>query len=206
MEGLLLALGFVGLACALLTSWTKTGTLVTLVSFYFYFDVLGLEQWLPFVLFSAGLLLVLFEVLIPGFGFVGVLGGVLIALGLYYTTGDIFQTVRDLSMAIISVAAVIVFLVRNGYTLAGVSQFVLKTDLPPDNEVFVEDNPLTLYPGLIGEAQTPLRPSGKATFGAASPLYDVLSAEGLIDVHTSIIIEKIQGTKILVRQFTEGDD
>ncbi|KAF1304413.1 NfeD family protein [Enterococcus saccharolyticus] len=206
MEGLLLALGFVGLACALLTSWTKTGTLVTLVSFYFYFDLLGLEQWLPFILFSAGLLLVLFEVLIPGFGFVGVLGGILLALGLYYTTGDIFQTVRDLSMAIISVAAVIVFLVRNGYTLAGVSQFVLKTDLPPDNEVLAEDNQVVLYPGLIGEAQTPLRPSGKATFGDASPLYDVLSAEGLIDIHTSIIIEKIQGTKILVRKFTEGDD
>ena len=95
MEGLLLAIGFLGIVCALLTRWTKTGTLVTLVSFYFYFDVVGIENWVPLILFTLGLLLIVLEILIPGFGFVGLLGTALVIGGLYYTIGDIFQTVPE---------------------------------------------------------------------------------------------------------------
>jgi membrane-bound serine protease (ClpP class) len=52
-----------------------------------------------------------------------------------------------------------------------------------------------------------LRPSGKATFGGAdSPTYDVLSTEGLISINSPIVIEKIQGTKILVRSYKQKGD
>ncbi len=183
MEGLLLAIGFLGIVCALLTRWTKTGTLVTLVSFYFYFDVVGIENWVPLILFTLGLLLIVLEILIPGFGFVGLLGTALVIGGLYYTIGDIFQTIRDLSMSVVISTAVIIYLVRRGYSLTGINKLVLNTNLQTQNEEKAEDNKIVLQPGLVGVAQTPLRPSGKATFGGAdSPIYDVLSTEGLISI------------------------
>lgn len=207
MEGLLLAIGFLGIVCALLTRWTKIGTLVTLVSFYFYFNVVGIENWVPLILFTLGLLLIVFEILIPGFGFVGLLGTVLVIGGLYYTIGDIFQTIRDLSMSVVISTAVIVYLVRRGYSLTGINKLVLTTNLQTQNEEKAEENKIVLQPGLIGVAQTPLRPSGKATFGGAdSPTYDVLSTEGLISINSPIVIEKIQGTKILVRSYKQKGD
>ena len=207
MEGLLLAIGFLGIVCALLTRWTKTGTLVTLVSFYFYFDVVGIENWVPLILFTLGLLLIVLEILIPGFGFVGLLGTALVIGGLYYTIGDIFQTIRDLSMSVVISTAVIVYLVRRGYSLTGINKLVLNTNLQTQNEEKAEDNKIVLQPGLVGVAQTPLRPSGKATFGGAdSPTYDVLSTEGLISISSPIVIEKIQGTKILVRSYKQKGD
>lgn len=207
MEGLLLAIGFLGIVCALLTRWTKTGTLVTLVSFYFYFDVVGIENWVPLILFTLGLLLIILEILIPGFGFVGLLGTALVIGGLYYTIGDIFQTIRDLSMSVVISTAVIIYLVRRGYSLTGINKLVLNTNLQTQNEEKAEDNKIVLQPGLVGVAQTPLRPSGKATFGGAdSPIYDVLSTEGLISISSPIVIEKIQGTKILVRSYKQKGD
>ncbi|HPI99846.1 MAG TPA: hydrolase [Enterococcus sp.] len=207
MEGLLLAIGFLGIVCALLTRWTKTGTLVTLVSFYFYFDVVGIENWVPLILFTLGLLLIVLEILIPGFGFVGLLGTALVIGGLYYTIGDIFQTIRDLSMSVVISTAVIIYLVRRGYSLTGINKLVLNTNLQTQNEEKAEDNKIVLQPGLVGVAQTPLRPSGKATFGGAdSPIYDVLSTEGLISISSPIVIEKIQGTKILVRSYKQKGD
>lgn len=208
MEGLLLAVGFIGLTCALLSPWTKTGTLVALVSFYFYLNALGTDDWIPFAFFTLGILLIVFEFLIPDFGLIGILGGILLFAGLYLTSGgNLFIAIRDMSMAIISSAAVVVFLVKSGYTAGRLSKFVLDTNLATDNIAVSEENPVILYPGLIGEAKTPLRPSGKATFGGAdSPLYDVLSGEDLIKSGTPIVIEKIQGSKILVRKHKmEGD-
>lgn len=207
MEGLLLAIGFLGIICALLTPWTKTGTLVTLISFYFYFDVVGIENWVPLLLFTLGLLLIVFEILIPGFGFVGILGAALVVGGLYYTIGDIFQTIRDLSMSVVISTAVIIYLVRRGYSLAGINKLVLNTNLQAQNEEKAEEHAVILHPGLVGVAKTPLRPSGKATFGGEdSPTYDVLSTEGLISMDEPIVIEKIQGTKILVRSYKQKGD
>ncbi|MGI6155270.1 MAG: hydrolase [Enterococcus lemanii] len=207
MEGLLLAAGFIGLVIALLSPWTKTGILLALTSFYFYLDVLAIEEWIPFALFTLGILLIIFEFLIPDFGFVGILGGILLFLGLYYTTGNFFWAVRDMSMAIISSATVVIFLIRSQYATSRLSRFVLHTNLDVDNTIVMEENPLELVPGLKGVAQTALRPSGKATFGKKdSPLYDVLSADGFIASGSFIVIEKIEGSKIWVRNLNmEGD-
>lgn len=207
MEGLFLAAGFVGLVIALLSPWTKIGAFLALASFYFYLDLLAIEEWIPFALFTLGILLIVFEFLIPDFGFVGILGGVMLFFGLYYTTGNVFWVIRDMSMAIISSAAVILFLIRSNYATSRLSRFVLHTNLEVDNPIITEENTLELSPGLSGVAQTPLRPSGKATFGKKeSPLYDVLSTEGFIAVGSPITIEKIEGVKIWVRKSKmEGD-
>lgn len=200
MESLLLTIGFIGLALAVLTPLTKIASLVTLASFTVYFYAIGVENWIPLVLFIFGLLLIVFEIFIPEFGITGVLGAILLIAGLYWTVGDLMQTIRDLSMAVIITTALVVYLGKRGYSLTNVNKLVLQTDLPAGSKTKTDDQSPNLYPGLTGTAKTPLRPSGKATFDEEEgPTFDVLSTEEFISMGTPIAIEKIQGTKILVR-------
>lgn len=203
MEGLLLAVGFIGLVLAILTPLTRTGTGVTLLSFAGYFYLVGVETWLPVILFTAGLLLIVFEIFVPEFGLAGIIGIVLLIGGLHWTIGDLSQTIRDLSMAVIITAALVIYLIRKGYSLANVNKLILQTNLQDETEQEEksEKNVINLQPGLVGIAQTPLRPSGKVTFDDyKGPSFDVLSTEGHISKDTTVVIEKVQGTKILVRK------
>lgn len=201
MEGLLLALGFIGLVLAILTPLSKTGTGLTLISFAVYFSIIGVDAWIPLALFTAGLLLIVFEIFIPEFGFAGILGIILLIVGLHWTIGDLGQTIRDLSMAVVITTGLVVYLVRKGYSLANVNKLVLQTNLQGNNEVKSEESIVNIQPGIEGMTQTPLRPSGKVTFGDDDgPAFDVLSTEGHISEDIPVIVEKIQGTKILVRK------
>lgn len=203
MEGLLLAVGFIGVVLAVLTPLSKTGAAVTLISFTVYFNVIGVETWLPLALFTAGLLLIVFEIFVPEFGLAGILGIILLIGGLHWTIGDITQTVRDLSMAVVITTLLVIYLVRKGYSLANVNKLILQTNLSHNYEVKSNETIVNLQPGLEGTTQTPLRPSGKVTFGEEDgPIFDVLSTDGHISKGTPIIIEKVQGTKILVRKQT----
>lgn len=199
MEGLLLGLGFIGVAVAILTPFVKSATGLTLISLALYFNFVGLETWLPVILFTAGLLLIILEVFIPEFGLLGITGIVLLLIGLYMTIGDLSQTVRDLSLSVVITTGVVLYLVRNGYSLTNVNKLILNTDLQKKETQSSVDR-LVVETGMEGTASTPLRPSGKVTFGEDDLLYDVLSIDGHISKGTTVIVDKVKGTKITVRK------
>ncbi|WP_460321621.1 NfeD family protein [Alkalibacterium psychrotolerans] len=201
MEGLLLGLGFIGVALAILTPFVKSGTGLTLISLAFYFRFAGLETWLPVILFTAGLLLIVFEIFIPEFGVAGVIGMILLISGLYLTIGDIGQTVRDLSLSVVITSGVVFYLVKNGYSLANVNKLILQTNLPGTSSAEQEkkEKPV-ITEGLEGTTLTPLRPSGKVVFGDDPTVYDVLSIDGHISRDSEVIVDKVKGTKITVRK------
>lgn len=203
MESIILTVGFVGLVIAILTPLTKIGTATTASGFLLYFYLIGLESWLPIILFTVGLFLIILEVFIPDFGIVGILGILSLILGLYWTIGDLGRTVQDLGIAIILTTMIVIYLIRKGYSLENVNKLVLKTDLASSEDTSEEEESETetIKAGLTGVAKTTLRPSGKAVFGEENgPFYDVLSSEGHISEGTPIVIEKVQGTKIIVRK------
>ncbi|MDZ7834519.1 MAG: NfeD family protein [Alkalibacterium sp.] len=199
MEGLLLGLGFIGIAVAILTRFFKSGAGLALISMAAYFHFIGTETWLPIVLFTAGLLLIVFEIFVPEFGAAGIIGVVLLISGLYLTIGDIGQTVRDLSFSVVITAGVIIYLIKNGYSLSNVNKLILQTNIQTsDKQAPVEKEKIKV--DTEGIAVTPLRPSGKVSFGDDPALYDVLSTEGHISKGTSVIVDKVKGTKITVRK------
>lgn len=200
METLLLIIGFIGVIVFVLTPWTKMGFFTALASLSGYFYLAGLYSWTPVILFVIGLVLIVMEVFIPDFGLLGILGLVSVALGLYYTTGDFGLMVRDLSLALVVSALLIIILVRKGYSFSNLNRLVLQTSSRENKgqTEAEEKNPLKV--GALGEAVTPLRPSGKASFGGHSQSMDVLSSEGHIASGTKIVISEIYGTKIVVRK------
>ncbi|EXJ23521.1 putative membrane-bound ClpP-class protease [Alkalibacterium sp. AK22] len=201
MEGILLGLGFIGIALAVLTPLAKSGTGLTLVSLAVYFWFIGIETWLPVILFTAGLLLIVFEIFVPEFGLSGIVGMVLLVSGLYLTIGDITQTVRDLSLSVVITSGVVFYLVKNGYSLTNVNKLILQTNLQGlTSKSESKESRTAVSAGLEGLALTPLRPSGKASFDNEGHVYDVLSIDGHIAQDTPVIIDKVTGTKITVRK------
>lgn len=206
MEGIILTMVFMGLVIAIMTSHTKFGIVLTAVSTFAYFQAVDFDNWIPIVLFVAGLLLIVAEIFIPEFGLIGILGMASIIGGLYLTLGDITRTIEDMSIAIVITACLVIYLLKKGYSIANINRLVL---LSADDKF--KDHKKTddfLAVGTKGMAETTLRPSGKATFDQTDALqYDVLSSQGHISKGTPIIIEKISGTKISVRKdlINEGE-
>lgn len=200
METLLLTLGFMGIVFLILTPWTKTGIIVAIGSLVAYFYFAGVSSWAPLILFIIGLVLFILEILIPGFGLLGLLGIGSVALGIYYTVGDFGIMIRDLSLALIASTTLMFVLIKNGYSLSNLSKLVLNTSSKQANDIEEAEEQTQIKVGMIGEVVTPLRPSGKAVFDEDAQAYDVLSSEGHISKGTNVIIQEINGTKIVVRR------
>lgn len=200
METLLLTIGFIGIIVFILTPLTKTGFLTAIASLAGYFYLSGLYSWTPVILFVIGLVLIVLEVFIPDFGLIGILGLVSVAFGLYYTTGNLGIMVRDLSLALVVSTILIIVLIRKGYSFSNLNKLVLQTSSREIKEREEAEAAAPLQVGAIGEAVTPLRPSGKASFDDQNRDFDVLSAQGHIATGTEIVITEIHGTKIVVRK------
>ncbi len=200
METLLLTIGFIGIIFLVLTPWHKTGTIVAIGSLVGYFYYAGVDSWTPILLFIVGLVLIALEVFIPGFGLLGILGVVSVALGLYFTTNDFGLMIRDLTIALITSTILIVILIRSGYSISNLDKIVLKANSQQSMEIEETEKKPQLSIGMVGEAVTPLRPSGKAIFEKDAGSYDVLSAEGHVTRGEKVVIQEILGTKIVVRK------
>ena len=200
METLLLTIGFIGVIVFVLTPWTKTGFFTAIASLGGYFYLAGLYSWTPVILFVIGLVLIVMEIFIPDFGLLGILGLISVALGLYYTTGNFGIMVRDLSLALVVSALLIIILIRKGYSFSNLNRLVLQTSSGEIKEQVQSEEKSPLQVGSLGEAVTPLRPSGKASFGDHKQSLDVLSSQGHIASGTKIVISEIYGTKIVVRK------
>lgn len=202
METLFLIAAFISVVVFLLTPWSKSGFVAAVASLVGYFYLSGIYNWTPVILFVLGLVLIMLEVFIPDFGLLGLLGTGSVALGVYYTTGDFGIMVRDLSLAIMVSAILIVVLVRKGYSISNFNKMVLRNSSKQSNDQEVDDiekQPL-IKVGMIGEAQTPLRPSGKVRFNGQTPVYDVLSSGEHISPGTKVVVHEVHRTKIVVRE------
>src|SRR5699024_1498574 len=200
MEGLLLGIGFIGLILAILTPQSKLGVALTLGSFAGYFTLVGTTNWFPVILFVLGIVLIVIEVFIPGFGAAGIVGALLLSGGLYLTLGDIQQTLQDLVLAVLLSGMMLVLLLRNGYSFKNFSRLVLQTNQTSEKGYSSSKSVhKEIKEGLSGTAVTNLRPSGKAAFQEGNVILDVLSESGFIQSGQSVSIKKINGSKIIVR-------
>lgn len=201
METLLLILVFLSVVVLILTPWLKSGLVLAFGSLIGYFYFAGLDSWPPILLLIIGLILITLEIFIPDFGLLGILGVGSVGLGLYYTTGDLAKAVTDLTIALAVSAVFIVFLIRRGYSFQNLKRIVLDTQIKnPEGEISESQKKQIITVGMVGEAVTPLRPSGKVKFEADQVAYDVLSDDGHVTQGEQVIIQEIHGTKIIVRK------
>lgn len=200
METLLLTLVFMSIVVLLLTTMFKTGLIMAIGSLSAFFYFASIDSWTPILLLVVGLLLIILEIFVPDFGILGLLGFGSIVLGLYYTTGDFGKTMTDLVIALTVSSVFVVLLFKKGYSFTNWDRFVLNTQIKSEETVERIDENRILTAGMIGIADTALRPSGKAMFEEIQISFDVLSDDGHISQGTAIIIQEIIGNKIIVRK------
>ena len=177
--------------------------------------MIGIANWMDVLLVLIGIALLLIEVLVlPGFGFVGVIGGACMILGIYLSLtrvpipqyswdfdrlGDAGQTVATAAglLLLFSVATWKIFPKTPVYR-----QLVLSHAQQPQAGYVVQtEDDAKRAVGLRGVAETMLRPSGRARIEGR--LFDVVTHGEYIDAGRPVQIIEVEGNQRVVRELKE---
>ncbi len=207
ISSLLLTIGFIGLIYEVTTmDWGVPGTagLIALVLFFGGHMVAGLAGWETVILFLVGMILLMVEIFVlPGFGIAGALGliGILASIGMAF--GSVLSALTSLSIALVA-AVLFIAIFWKRFTRSGAwRKLVLSTR--EDKELGYRGP--KVYTDLVGKqgvSLTPLRPSG--TVLVDGDRYDVVSDGGFLGKDVSIIVTKIEGTRVVVRELISEEN
>jgi membrane-bound serine protease (ClpP class) len=186
---LLIAVGIIGIFVEAHTpGFGVPGTLgIAAIVLYFLGQVgSGGSDWGPMVVFFVGIVLLALEIfLIPGFGVVGLLGGICIIGSLVAAVGfDDLETATQvvgggLLVAILGIALLVIYVLPNSTIFRRVS-LAESIGQDPGAEATAADAQL----GKIGVALTALRPAGVIVIG--DKRFDATTEGGFIEAGTPI--------------------
>ncbi len=214
-SSLLLTLGFLGLLFEIKTpGWGVGGTIsvIFLALFFWGHYIVGLANTMDIVLFLIGIILLFTELFItPGFGFVGAGGMLCILAGIYlalvkhpipqfsWEFNLLNTALYTIGGAILTSGAIFVLLLRalpkNKGLLSHLALYTSEKQEEGFNASSVEMHTLT---GKKGIAHTNLRPAGKAMID--DKLWSVMTDGDFIEEGTEIVVEKVEGNRILVQR------
>lgn len=147
---------------------------------------------------AAGILLLLTEAFMPGFGVAGILGIVLEIMAVYsawLTHGTTFALI--MTLAVILLIILTVYFSYRSATRGRLSKgpLVLSDEEAPRPEIAAES--LRAYQGRKGEAVTPLRPGGMIEVDGVR--LSAASAGDLIPKGTKVLVTGAEGDHVTVR-------
>ncbi|MCB1110580.1 MAG: serine protease [Chlamydiia bacterium] len=180
-------------------------------------------NWIELIILCVGMILLALELfVIPGFGIVGILGIILTIIGLFALMlpgiGQLSlvnpATFRLVGEAFIErlawlcgglIFAIIVIVLLAHFFSDRYFRFS-KLILKGEQEGYKAGMAREVMPeeGEVGEAVTPLRPSGKVHIG--ENLFDAMSQGEFLEKHTSVEVVKIEGSKVIVKPIREYKD
>jgi membrane-bound serine protease (ClpP class) len=208
---LLLLIGGAGLYIELHTPGFGLGGFVSMVAFIIYFwsqYLHGTAGWLEVLLFLAGVVCLLAEVFVlPGFGVLGLGGGLLVIASLvlasqtFVVPANDYQ-IRQLQWSLLGILAAaagvagVASLTRRWLPAAPVLRHVLLP--PPEDEAGrMTEERLEQLVGVEGITTSRLAPAGKARLAGA--IHDVTTDGELIEPGTPVRVADVRGSRVLVR-------
>lgn len=206
ISSLLMTLAFLGLIFEVRTAgWGVGGTvgLIALTLFFGSHYVIDLIGNIEIILFIAGSLLILLEVLvIPGFGFAGISGILAILASFFFTLlgnnpsgDDLINAGAVLSSSFI-LTVVGVYLMVKYLPESKFLDFIIVRDRQSRGSGVKSSEYFTDLVGKSGKASTDLRLSGKISIEGKT--YQAQSANSYINSGEKIIVSKVEGNKIIV--------
>lgn len=222
VAGLLIMIGIIAIYAEVNTPGIGVGAAIALLAFGLYFLISFLANdpnYLPMILFLAGIVLILLEVfVIPGFGVAGILG-ILLVLGGLLTVRlpeEFFTPGKSMEWRFENFTEP--FLVVIGGFLSGLIGMVLIARFLPESRFFdrfavsgpdklepvdsagmrVSTKVVEVQEGDEGTAMTDLRPSGKIEINGEK--LNVISAGNYIDKGKTVKVIKVQGNQIKVEE------
>ena len=228
---LLIAIGLVALYFEMSAPGLGVGGLLAglCAALFFWSRMLGgTSGWLEVVLFAAGLIFVLMELLvIPGWGLPGLVGIVLMVASIFLASQDfvmprttrqwnqLLTTAAVLACSAIGFTIVAVFITRKLGKIPILKQaLLLPGGVAADDGQAGSVDPKTGKPvspphpdisvGDWGHAESLLRPAGRAWFAGRS--FDVISDGAFIEPGVQVKVIDIQGNRIMVAAVDEATD
>lgn len=162
-----------------------------------------LVPWLAVLAFVLGILALVLEFFIFGFGIAGVTGIILIGWGVLLLSVDVFHAFKALVIAL--VLSVVLFIAGvKLVTRANLWQRVtLGTRQRNETGYSASRGELGRFAGMEGVALTPLRPAGAARINGER--LDVVSEGEFIPAGAPIRVVKVDGGRVVVRVTAKQD-
>jgi membrane-bound ClpP family serine protease len=206
---LLLLIGGAGLYIEMHTPGVGLGGFVAMVAFIVYFwsqHLHGTSGWLEVMLFLAGLFCLAAEIFVlPGFGVLGLGGGLLVIAALVLASQSFVlpsndYQIRQLQWSLLGIlgaavgVALVGVLVRRWLPQTPVLRHVLLEPPPEDTDA---EEPPPVAVGRQGVAATRLVPAGKARIDGH--LVDVATDGLLVEPGEAVQVVEVRGGRIVVR-------
>jgi membrane-bound serine protease (ClpP class) len=203
---ILLTIGFLGLVVELFTPRIGLPGIIGGLAFLLYFYahiVTGIAGIGTFLLFALGIVLILLELVLPG-GIIGIFGFAAV-LASFFLSGENFIHI-GISLLIafsISIIACVVMIKVYDKKMKFFKKLIL-TDSTSTESGYVSNQNRTELIGVRGVTLTDLRPSGTVIVGEER--IDVVTEGGFITRGTSVKFIKVEGSRIVVREWKETDN
>lgn len=210
ISSILIMIGFFGLFAEVKTpGWGVPGTagLVALALFFGSSYILELASIVEILLFLVGLSLIALEIfVIPGFGFAGISGIIMVVLSLflslvggmpYFDFSFISMAIIQLTVALLA-ALILIFILAKYLPRSRTFHKLVLDEEESSSKGFVTYTKFDELLGKEGIALTTLRPAGTA--GIGDQRVDVVTDGQYIEKDSKIKVVKVEGIKVVVKE------
>jgi len=153
------------------------------------------------ILLTLGLLFLLAEIFIPGFGIAGITGIILFIVGIIMTANTFIEALVMFLILLLILAVVIMIVVRSA-SKGKLSKTLVLNDSLSREKGFSGVEDMKIFEGKKGVALTVLRPAGIGMFDGVR--LDVVAGGSFIEEGTKIEVTEVEGRRIVVKRI-EGE-
>lgn len=154
------------------------------------------------LLYVSGILLLLIEGLMPGFGIAGISGVLCVFVSIFMITSNLFEALLLLIVTIALMALALVIMYKSGIGSKYMKFLVLKTE-QKNEEGYVSAKDYKKYLGKQGKTESALRPSGSIIIDDIR--IDAVTQGEYIDKDNLVEVIKVEGSSLIVKKIN-GED
>jgi membrane-bound serine protease (ClpP class) len=174
-----------------------TMSLAAFSLFFFGHSIAGFAGYESVLIFVIGLILLILELFVPG-GILGIIGGGLMIVSLLFAGESVTHMAYSIIIAMfIAVVGMVIIMKLFGKKLHVFNKLVLKDATTTEEGYVSNENRIELV-GKTGVTQTPMRPAGVIVVD--NERIDAVSEGSFIDKGKEIVVIKVEGSRIVVRE------
>lgn len=144
------------------------------------------------ICFIAGIIFLIVEMFTPGFGVSGCIGAILVIASAIIQADTLTEALLYIVICLIIIGIFAFFMIRSAS-----KGRLSKTDVVLKSEVTDTGNDYTALLGYTGIAVVDLHPAGIAQINGKR--YDVVALNGFIARDSQIVVDHVEGIRIVVR-------
>ncbi len=201
---ILLMIGLGGLALEVISAGFGAAGVLSLAAFALYFGgniAGGMAEYWVLLLFALGIGLMLVEAVMPGLGVFGIAGLISTTVSIVLAAVSV-QTGMVMLLISIVLAGFFSVLAFRFFARRGALRHIILSEEETADLGYVAPRDQKDLAGKVGVAATSLRPSGAAAIDGRR--IDVVSEGSFINEGDSIIVDRVEGVRVIVRRLDQS--